>query len=1694
MLEENTPLISAFLKRFKATYNDKDHVQVNLKAFVPSSDKEKSKKKKKNEDEGESDAAKLMRLASGLSLQDVHSGPVKLGIPSVLEFLLDCYCGMWQSMIRCGNESMLTMMLRQVSKKKYSQKTNDFRTKSLLDSLMSPAGTEIPELMVFCNLVGILPKVSGKISAAWGHIATSLLAAIHCDRCLKTNTLVDPFGNPNVSEFRAKLAKSILFQGYNVSATVANSSKMIPLKKAFRIIHLLATNYQPSWIMAPITSACVEYQSRLPWSAPSVAKLFNILFYVALFEQTISSRLSAMQAENSMHSGSLEHSSSDPMAAGKVMGKMYEKAMQSTSKDMSGKMRLSQSLSQLPSVSNKVPFQQSPGGRRNTSLQMSVTETSATGASSTMNHRRTNIGLDQINIQRSMKNAGRLEMLKTIDTLIAKVWNTSMHPYLHLDTEKPTSSQMAMIHDMLIYLGDLDIAGSMQRTNKEGNMDAISEESSFASSSRRPTSHRHHHNHSGGHHAHQHHGHHHHLHHLHTSDEHEANDHPWSHLSPQEQPLHHIRMDVEQAMILSETLSISMYDFVLVTVRAWNCEYESIKADLQRIQLLKQRRQAITGHYDARQAKMTAQERLTITRLLQYYKRGEEFIGIDWDEVDEQADRHFFPFSLPKSLLSKSRNELQVLTDQVTQSLQAQSLQDNAYYGKRTTATLKQQTAHGTVASLIPHDHGVTAESGNESDEVDVDADMTMMKGISGGTAIQDNLPDDEIHLLVGQVSPRDTDEVMTTVEAPSVTSSVQLYMLASELERGMGYTNSVFPAFRKQELELEQSIRAGIAEDYDHFNHRHPNFHEESSWQEDDGSSDGSQGYDPEHAKNQWQRTKATTTAGFHADKHDALTKMHHQHRSHGVLPGVNNGSHMSSMEGSTSLSDVDGLLPPLDAPTLDPTLSSSHHGHGYGHGHSHHPPQATSYHQSQSNLKRVPLNDSTSTSLPDVVPQPNLTTIPKRLQSPANGGQRPPSGSLVRYNMDKKNQKKVPAPVASTTAAHQTSATRVSESGDVHMKRKPGETGVGTAPGKHINIVDMIDVDGEVLERSGLTPGLSANLRPAHGTGHKHHDGHVDIFEDTSLTTHPLEETISTFAPASSNRARSGSKLNRKPVHNVNVDIIEDKVTKKFTTKIVVEESFENSAFRPTRGGGGDGEDGEGEEDGDDGHDDGGVHFPPVLNLEERRKFTRARLLSVVDNIAQDYHTTLEHQKKARMSHVRTKVMQRSDNKDTANKSGNGSRPETTSRLAISVVAEKPFGSSATTATAAGSEVNSANQADAHHQPGSTDSLTAPGAATGGTRPQTSASTSSSTFAESQFLSRPFLDLSKGVRANGKFVVDLTDSLVAESAVTKLVLRDTKIVLPSFKLVIRTYCNPWQLESIRFMDLSGNPHCGGIMAAKVLGHSLSTYCQLVELNINHMKIGDSGLACLLQGMLQGHGHRFLQSLSLQYNDITMATSAIALLGHFQEIKSLDLSHNMFTLDTHAQTKYFTEAIEGLASLEVLSLAYNKIQDAGFALALDLLLGQVPLRVLDVAECFITNYSSDHVRMILESTPKQRDKRYTTTMSMTFQLDADANPGKPPMFRGLSRFLSTGRLGRSSMDLSGMDVPSNTRETSSAYQPTLVPIHLDHLFLQGSLIPQNGWVQLREAMLASTCKIYLHEEYAGIAQFPVIDMSKYNL
>ena len=87
----------------------------------------------------------------------------RVNITVMIEFVLDCYQGQWQGMTKSGNDSMLTTMMKQCNKKKLSQKTNDIRTKCLLEFLLSNYGHEIPELILFNHLIGLQPKFTTNI-------------------------------------------------------------------------------------------------------------------------------------------------------------------------------------------------------------------------------------------------------------------------------------------------------------------------------------------------------------------------------------------------------------------------------------------------------------------------------------------------------------------------------------------------------------------------------------------------------------------------------------------------------------------------------------------------------------------------------------------------------------------------------------------------------------------------------------------------------------------------------------------------------------------------------------------------------------------------------------------------------------------------------------------------------------------------------------------------------------------------------------------------------------------------------------------------------------------------------------------------------------------------------------------------------------------------------------------------------------------------------------------------------------------------------------------------------------------------------------------------------------------------------------------------------------------------------------------
>ena len=105
-----------------------------------------------------------------------------------------------------GNDSMLTIMMKQSNRKKFSQKTNDMKTKAVIEYLVSVAtnttslvanattsganialnGNEYLDVVLFNHLIGFQPKYSTKLSAGKPYN----LFLLHCLFVLTSNFVI----------------------------------------------------------------------------------------------------------------------------------------------------------------------------------------------------------------------------------------------------------------------------------------------------------------------------------------------------------------------------------------------------------------------------------------------------------------------------------------------------------------------------------------------------------------------------------------------------------------------------------------------------------------------------------------------------------------------------------------------------------------------------------------------------------------------------------------------------------------------------------------------------------------------------------------------------------------------------------------------------------------------------------------------------------------------------------------------------------------------------------------------------------------------------------------------------------------------------------------------------------------------------------------------------------------------------------------------------------------------------------------------------------------------------------------------------------------------------------------------------------------------------------------------------------------
>lgn len=216
------------------------------------------------------------------------------------------------------------------------------------------------------------------------------------------------------------------------------------------------------------------------------------------------------------------------------------------------------------------------------------------------------------------------------------------------------------------------------------------------------------------------------------------------------------------------------------------------------------------------------------------------------------------------------------------------------------------------------------------------------------------------------------------------------------------------------------------------------------------------------------------------------------------------------------------------------------------------------------------------------------------------------------------------------------------------------------------------------------------------------------------------------------------------------------------------------------------------------------------------------------------------------------------------------------------------------------------------------------------------------------------PYLDFNKFVTEWGRVLIDLATHLSAESGVKFFSLRNRKINASIFEYIATHYFKPWQMANLLRIDIVGMRL--GPSGANVLSGLFSKCCRLVHLSLNGWHMGGAGLKKVLSAIIEGGGSEHLLRLELQENDITIALESFALIGEFSNLRALDLSKNCFTLDTTTQCRTFIAAISPLKKLQSLSVAYNKIQDAGCGLVCDLAKRHLPnIRLIDFAYCFLT-------------------------------------------------------------------------------------------------------------------------------------------
>ena len=212
------------------------------------------------------------QMKKDIKVSDYLIGPSKLLPFEAFEFGIDCICAQYLSILRHATESFITVAMKLCSKKKYSQKTNDYKAKSITDFYTDPCNIALPSLLLFGRCLGLYPRKLDTIRPTYGIILTIVYILASSDKHLKTGNILKADMQINIDEFKQKFV---------VKGDKKVKEKYIPLRRALKVLEIMTENKddQAHWNMSSLSAGCMEYETVLPWSKESKAKLLHLLMY-----------------------------------------------------------------------------------------------------------------------------------------------------------------------------------------------------------------------------------------------------------------------------------------------------------------------------------------------------------------------------------------------------------------------------------------------------------------------------------------------------------------------------------------------------------------------------------------------------------------------------------------------------------------------------------------------------------------------------------------------------------------------------------------------------------------------------------------------------------------------------------------------------------------------------------------------------------------------------------------------------------------------------------------------------------------------------------------------------------------------------------------------------------------------------------------------------------------------------------------------------------------------------------------------------------------------------------------------------------------------------------------------------------------------------------------------------------------------